>query len=202
MAPISNPSSRKAEAGGSGVLSRSPIPREFKASLGYMKPWEGGEGRQGGGGRGGKKEEEGRERRKEREKEGRRTGKGRERGKGTLESTDWANFLENTKGSSIKGWANEKVKTSWDAYRCHESSGRGGGGGAGVCWKPSSGSRRPAAWPLPSQLRSQIKSQTPVFRRYLNSRVAESPPNAARSEPHWSPYSLPPAGILTEPSSF
>lgn len=128
MAPISNPSCRKAEAGGSGVLSRSPIPREFKASLGYMKPWEGGEGRQGGGGRGGKKEEEGRERRKEREKEGRRTGKGRERGKGTLESTDWANFLENTKDSSIKGWANEKVKTSWDAYRCHESSGRGGGG--------------------------------------------------------------------------
>lgn len=53
-------------------------------------------------GRGGKEEKRGK----------RRKGESERRKHDSFALTDWADFLENTKGSFIKHWANKKVETS------------------------------------------------------------------------------------------
>lgn len=83
------------------------LPREFKANVGYMKPRRGEEGMKRwkeGGGKKGKKEGEGNG-----GEEGRRE---KREGKMTFALTDWADFLENTKGGFVKHRANKKVETS------------------------------------------------------------------------------------------
>jgi hypothetical protein len=74
---------------------------------------EGRDGRKEGGEKG-KKKDEGNREKENREEERRKND--------SFELTDWAEFLKNTKGSFVKHWANKKVETSWETYRCHRSS--------------------------------------------------------------------------------